>query len=69
MNRINLQTRRLAQAASGTALTIAGAAHAAVPTEVSTAMADMKADALTVAGLVLVAIIAVAAFKFMRKGF
>lgn len=43
--------------------------HAAVPTEVTTAMEAMKADALTVAGLVLVAIIAVAAFKFMRKGF
>lgn len=42
---------------------------AAVPTEVTTALADMKADALVVAGLVLVAIIAVAAFKFMRKGF
>ena len=29
----------------------------------------MKDDALVVAGLVLVAFIAVAAFKFMRKGF
>ena len=69
MNPINLQTRRFAQAAAGTALTLAGAAHAAVPTEVTTALTDMKADALVVAGLVLVAIIAVAAFKFMRKGF
>lgn len=53
------------------AATLAAAApvFAAVPTEVTTAMSDMKADALTVAGLVLVAIIAVAAFKFMRKGF
>lgn len=51
--------------------TMAAAApvFAAVPTEVTTALADMKADALVVAGLVLVAIIAVAAFKFMRKGF
>lgn len=69
MNSINLQARRIAQAAAGTALTLAGAAHAAVPTEVSDALTDMKADALTVAGLVLVAIIAIAAFKFMRKGF
>jgi hypothetical protein len=46
-----------------------GPALAAVPTEVTTAMTDMKADALTGAGLVLVAIIAVMAFKFMRKGF
>lgn len=45
-----------------------GSAMAAVPTEVSTALTDMKADALTVAGIVLVAIIAVAAIKFIRKG-
>lgn len=50
-------------------LATAGAAHAAVPAEVSTALAEMKSDAMTVAGLVLVAIIVVAAFKFMRKGF
>ena len=43
-------------------------AFAAVPTEVTTALGDMKADALVVAGVVLVAIIAVAAVKFIRKG-
>ncbi len=42
-------------------------AFAAVPTEVTTALADMKTDALTVAALVLVAVIAVAAVKFMRR--
>ena len=41
---------------------------AAVPTEVSTALADGKADALTVAGLGLVIVIAIAAFKYMRRG-
>jgi hypothetical protein len=41
---------------------------AAVPTEVSTAITDMKADALTVAAAVLVAIIVVMAVKFIRKG-
>lgn len=46
----------------------AGSAMAAVPTEVSTALGDMKADALTVAGLVLVAIIAIAGVKFIRRG-
>lgn len=45
MNRLNLQTRRIAQAASVGALTLAGAAHAAVPAEVTTALTDMKADA------------------------
>ena len=50
-------------------LGLASQVHAAVPTEVTTALGDMKDDALTVAGLVLVAFIAVVAFKFMRKGF
>jgi len=44
-----------------------GSAYAAVPTEVSTALTDAKADSLTVAGLALVIIIAIAAFKFMRR--
>lgn len=43
-------------------------AFAAVPADVTTALTDMKADALTVAAVVLVAIIAVAAVKFIRKG-
>ncbi len=41
---------------------------AAVPADVTTALTDMKADALSVAAIVLVAIIAVAAVKFIRKG-
>lgn len=45
------------------------AAFAAVPTEVTTAVSDMKTDGLTVAGAVLVAIIAILALKFIRKGF
>ena len=69
MNRINIQTRRIAQAAGLGALALASQAHAEVPTEVTAALTSMKADALVVAGLVLVAIIAVVAFKFMRKGF
>lgn len=48
---------------------LAGSVHAAVPANVTTALTDMQSDALAVAGLVLVAIIAVAAFKFMRRGF
>ena len=43
-------------------------AFAAVPADVTTAISDMKADGLTVAGAVLVAVIAVAAVKFIRKG-
>lgn len=44
------------------------AAMAAVPADVTTELANMKTDALAVATVVLVAIIAVAAFKFIRKG-
>lgn len=41
---------------------------AAVPADVTTAITDMKADALAVATAVLVAIIVVAAIKFIRRG-
>lgn len=52
----------------GTGLAVAGGnAMAAVPTEVSTALSDAKADGVTVAGLVLVVIIAIAAFKFIQR--
>lgn len=43
-------------------------AYAAVPTEVTTALSTMQADAVTIATVFLVAIIALIAFKFMRKG-
>lgn len=46
---------------------LAAPAFAAVPLEVSTALTDAKADSLVVAGLALVIIIAIAAFKFMRR--
>lgn len=48
-------------------LLAAGSAMAAVPAEVTTAMTEAKADSLTVAGLALVVIIAIAAFKYMRR--
>lgn len=48
-------------------LAAGGSAFAAVPAEVTTALTDMKADGLVVAGAVLVAVIAVAAFKFIRR--
>lgn len=57
------------RASIGTALaTLGGSAMAAVPAEVSTALTALQADALTVAGIVLAAIVAVYAFKFIRKG-
>ena len=68
MNRFKSISARLALVPAA-ALAAAGAAHAEVPADVTAALGTMKDDALVVAGLVLVAIIAVAAFKFMRKGF
>lgn len=46
----------------------ANSAMAAVPADVTSALADMKADGLVIAGVVLVATIAIFAFKFLRKG-
>lgn len=63
------QTRNIVRALGASLAVGIGAAHAAVPTEVSTALETMKTDALIVAGLVLVAVIAVAAFKFMKRAF
>lgn len=50
------------------ALLVSASSFAAVPVAVSTAITDMSADATTVATSVLVAIIAVVAIKFIRKG-
>lgn len=44
------------------------AAYAAVPADVTSAIAEMKTDAVAVAVAVTVAIIAVMAIKFIRKG-
>ena len=53
---------------AGVAVLSPAFAFAAVPADVTTALGAMKADALAVAAIVLVAIIAVAAFKFIRRG-
>ena len=68
MNRFKSLSARLTLMPAAT-IAAAGAAPAAVPTDVTDALGALKDDALVVAGLVLVAFIAVAAFKFMRKGF
>jgi len=46
----------------------ASTSFAAVPTNVSTAISDAGADAVTVAGAVFVAIVGIFAVKLMRKG-
>lgn len=45
----------------------AGSAMAAVPTEVTTALADAKTDGTTIATTVFVAIVVLFAFMLMRK--
>lgn len=49
-------------------LTSVGSVMAAVPAEISTALGEMKTDGLVVAAAVLVAVIAIFAIKFLRKG-
>lgn len=49
-------------------LATAGSAFAAVPAEVTTALGDAKADGITIATAVFVAVVAMYAFKLMRKG-
>lgn len=52
---------------SGAALAAAGAAHAAVPADITEAISTMKEDGVTVAVAFVVAAIAVAAIKFLRS--
>lgn len=59
--------KRGAAAVVGSGLVV-GNAMAAIPAEVTSALDSLSADALTVAGIVLAAIVAVYAFKFIRKG-
>lgn len=55
--------------AIGTGLTVmAGNALAAVPAGVTTAIEDAGTDGATVAAAVLVAVVAIYAFKLMRRG-
>jgi len=49
-------------------LALASTSFAAVPAEVTAAVEGMKTDGVAVATAVLVAIIAIAAIKFIRKG-
>jgi hypothetical protein len=52
----------------GSGLTVAtGSVFAAVPAAVTTALTDAGTDAATVGGAVLVVIVGIAAFKYMRR--
>lgn len=52
--------------AAGSVLT-AGSAFAAVPAEVTTAISDAGTDAAVIGGAVLVVLVGIAAFKYMRR--
>lgn len=55
-------------AAAGTAvLGFVSSAHAALPASVSTSITDVGTDAATIGGLVLVVIVGIAGFKYLRK--
>lgn len=53
-------------AIGGTLATLGASAHAAVPEAITTALADMKADALTVAVAFIIVVISVAAVKKLK---
>lgn len=61
------RTRAAAASVVALPLLLAGQAHAALPEGVTTALDTAKTDAMTVGGLVLVVIIGIAAFKFIRR--
>ena len=67
MNQFRVSFSRKASAVGAAALGLVGAAQAAVPEEVTTAISSMKDDGVAVAVAFLVAIIAVAAIKFLRS--
>ncbi len=46
---------------------VAGSAFAAVPTEVTTAITEAGTDAAVIGGAVLVVIVGIVAFKYMRR--
>lgn len=62
-----VKTRLVAPALAAGSMLV-GNAYAAIPANVSSALDDLSTDALTVAGIVLAAVVAVYAFKFIRKG-
>lgn len=66
MKHIRTLRRSLGAAAAVGVLTVQQA-YAALPTEVSTELGTAKTDVVELGGLVLVVLIAAAAFKYMRR--
>lgn len=55
--------------AAATALFVAGSAHAALDTSITTSLETVKTDGMALGGLVLGVIIAIAGFKLIRRAF
>jgi hypothetical protein len=68
MNKFARFVRSPRTAVAAALVAAVSAAHAEVPAGVTSALSSLSVDALTVAGVVLAAIVAVYAFKFLRKG-
>lgn len=66
MRNFKVLTRSLG-AAAATGLLMTQQAFAALPADATSEMDAAKADAIALGGLVLVVLIAIAAFKFIRK--
>ncbi|WP_312723690.1 major capsid protein [Stutzerimonas nitrititolerans] len=66
MNTVRKYGRKVA-AGSAIALGAVGTAMAEVPADATTALNDAKADGVTIGGIVLGVIIAIAAFKYIRR--
>lgn len=61
----NFKTKLVAAAIA--ALGFVSSAQAALPASVSTSITDVGTDAATIGGLVLVVIVGIAGFKYLRK--
>lgn len=59
--------RRSLGAVAASGLLVVQQAYAALPAEAETALTDAQADGIKVAGIVLGIIIAIAAFKYIRR--
>jgi len=61
-------TSKTAKVGLGSSMLLAlGSANAALPKDVTDALSAAKVDGVTVAGIVLTIIIAIAAFKYVRR--
>lgn len=66
--RIVPASRGVRSAALASVAALAASAHAAMPAGVETAISEVQTNAVSIATTVLLAVVAVFAIKFIRKG-